>query len=164
MHQFKHSSFVAPALQFIYFFNDFIPGFFTCTCKSKISIRRHNALYSKCILVFNKCPVNKVVNLFFNLAQFTFTRGQKSEYTDDFIFKSIIDPVMCAKLCVEFDNFTCNSFDFCPGDPQGSCRLSRRHISEGSTHLVKGGGCDHFSSMTDSVTKTNDISFSLITQ
>uniref|UniRef100_K1QRX2 Uncharacterized protein n=1 Tax=Magallana gigas TaxID=29159 RepID=K1QRX2_MAGGI len=85
-------------------------------------------------------------------AQFTFTRGQKSEYTDDFIFKSIIDPVMCAKLCVEFDNFTCNSFDFCPGDPQGSCRLSRRHISEGSTHLVKGGGCDHFSSWIQAAT------------
>nr|XP_022315495.1 uncharacterized protein LOC111119542 [Crassostrea virginica] len=78
-------------------------------------------------------------------AQFTFVQGQKSEFTDDFMFQSIIDPVMCAKLCVGFDNFTCNSFDFCPGDAKGSCRLSRRHISEGSSHLVKGGGCDHFS-------------------
>ena len=77
-------------------------------------------------------------------------QGQKSEFTDDFMFQNIIDPVMCAKLCVGFDNFTCNSFDFCPGDAKGSCRLSRRHISEGSSHLVKGGGCDHFSSMNDS--------------
>ncbi|XP_061182284.1 uncharacterized protein LOC133190610 [Saccostrea echinata] len=78
-------------------------------------------------------------------AQFTYTKGQRSKFTDDFMFKNIIDPVMCAKLCVEFDNFTCNSFDFCPGDIQGSCRLSRRHISEGSIHLVNGSGCDHFS-------------------
>ncbi|XP_048758881.2 uncharacterized protein LOC125668617 isoform X1 [Ostrea edulis] len=87
-------------------------------------------------------------------AQFTYTQGQRSEFVDDIMFKNIIDPSMCAKLCVEFGNFTCNSFDLCPGNSQGSCRLSRRHISEGSSHLVQGGGCDHFSRTVNGLSVT----------
>lgn len=79
-------------------------------------------------------------------AQFTYLAGKEIERHDDKIYPmsaahNISD---CARLCVTNSDWVCNSYDFCPLDPKGICRLSKLHIGDG-TAVVINSSCDHFS-------------------
>ena len=54
-------------------------------------------------------------------------------------------PMQCAEMCIGVSNFTCNSFDFCPQDPQRTCRLNQQHISDG-LRTKNRSTCGHYSS------------------
>ncbi|XP_053395706.1 uncharacterized protein LOC123524576 [Mercenaria mercenaria] len=79
-------------------------------------------------------------------AQFTYLAGKEIEKHDDRVISDSNAPNIteCARLCVTNKNFVCNSYDFCPLDPQGICRLSKLHIGDG-TAVVINSTCDHFS-------------------
>ena len=65
------------------------------------------------------------------------------EKQDDSIVYNIYTPFQCAGFCINNQNFTCNSFDFCSDDH--SCRLSRAHIGDGKAVVKSSVTCDHFS-------------------
>lgn len=79
-------------------------------------------------------------------AQFTYLAGKEIELNDDKKFGMSVAPNIseCARRCVTNDDFVCNSYDFCPLDPQGICRLSKLHIGDGKAVVIN-STCDHFS-------------------
>ncbi|WAR22901.1 hypothetical protein MAR_036570 [Mya arenaria] len=79
-------------------------------------------------------------------AQFTLLSNKEIEKQDDQSYGSnVVHNVSeCARSCVNYGGFTCESFDFCPMDPAGVCRLSRSHIGDGGITVVN-STCDHFS-------------------
>lgn len=82
----------------------------------------------------------------FITAQFTLLSGKEIEQHDDQTYGSLTvhNISQCAQMCVESATFTCESFDFCPMDPAGVCRLSQSHVGRGGI-VVKDSTCDHFS-------------------
>ncbi|XP_052216827.1 uncharacterized protein LOC127834810 [Dreissena polymorpha] len=80
------------------------------------------------------------------LAQFTFLSAQEIEKNDEFTFSSnaVHNVTECAQKCVGYSDFVCQSFDFCPLDPDNVCRLSKAHIGDGGV-VVKASACNHFS-------------------
>ncbi|XP_060081859.1 uncharacterized protein LOC132561146 [Ylistrum balloti] len=76
-------------------------------------------------------------------AQFTYTTGREIERHDDLVIPKTVSPMECATFCVNLNNFTCNSFDYCPTDT-ASCRLSRSHIGDGTAVLIQ-SACSHYS-------------------
>ncbi|XP_033739126.1 LOW QUALITY PROTEIN: uncharacterized protein LOC117326485 [Pecten maximus] len=76
-------------------------------------------------------------------AQFTYINGREIEKHDDMVIPKTTSPMECATFCVNLQNFTCNSFDYCPMDT-GSCRLSRSHIGDGTAVLIQ-SACSHYS-------------------
>ena len=52
--------------------------------------------------------------MFYFIAQFTLISQKKVVNKDDYTFPSIEVSSMsdCAKVCVEYSSFTCNSFDY----------------------------------------------------
>ena len=91
-------------------------------------------------------------------AQFTFIAGKEIEKTGDLSYDYTFAPnnSECAKLCVNNQGFTCNSYDFCSLDPSNICQLNRGHIEDGTTHLVN-STCDHFSREYRDVLKMTNI-------
>ncbi|KAL4236845.1 hypothetical protein ACF0H5_005231 [Mactra antiquata] len=80
------------------------------------------------------------------LAQFTFLSGKEIQPQDDKVYQSpdANDVGNCSKLCVTYTGFVCNSFDFCPQDSNGACRLSKQHIGDGDAVVIN-STCNHFS-------------------
>ncbi|XP_069128222.1 uncharacterized protein [Argopecten irradians] len=76
-------------------------------------------------------------------AQFTYITGREIERHDDMVIPETTSPMECAAFCVNLNNFTCNSFDYCPVT-SGTCRLSRSHIGDGAAVLVQ-SACSHYS-------------------
>lgn len=68
---------------------------------------------------------------------------------NDKAFPSSLIPTMsdCATACVLYTNFSCNSFDYCPTDPNNACRLSRNHTSGNRTPGATATQCQHYGSM-----------------
>ena len=86
------------------------------------------------------------LSLFSFIAQFTLISEKKVVNQDDYTFPSIEVSSMsdCAKVCVEYSSFTCNSFDYCEKNPN-PCKISKAHVGDGKTVLMN-STCDHFSS------------------
>ncbi|CAC5396031.1 unnamed protein product [Mytilus coruscus] len=61
----------------------------------------------------------------------------------DMYIGNVLTPMQCADLCINV-NFTCNSFDFCQQDPQRTCRLNQKHVSDGLKTQTS-NVCGHFS-------------------
>ncbi|XP_062619530.1 uncharacterized protein LOC134281083 [Saccostrea cucullata] len=56
--------------------------------------------------------------------------GKMVQYNNDAVIQNIRTPDMCASLCSQNTNFTCNSFEYCP--TSNVCTLSKIHTSDGT--------------------------------
>ncbi|KAL5010086.1 hypothetical protein ScPMuIL_012391 [Solemya velum] len=70
--------------------------------------------------------------------------NQVLEQPADQVIPGLISAAECTQHCIDA-NFTCRSFDFCPTDKHGSCRLYRVTHTQSNVSLVNNKMCDHIS-------------------
>ncbi|KAL8606387.1 hypothetical protein ACOMHN_020541 [Nucella lapillus] len=80
-----------------------------------------------------------------SLAQFTHLPKAVPEKTDDFSFGKTESAGACSLLCVSNSVISCQSFQYCPDERGGTCRISRHPVSDGAPAVVAGNTCDLYS-------------------
>ncbi|KAL5022689.1 hypothetical protein ScPMuIL_001844 [Solemya velum] len=76
--------------------------------------------------------------------QFSKTSGQTALSSANVIYQSIGNANQCAKLCKNYNEFECKSFDYCAYI--GLCYLGRRHILDVPVSSIKSNPmCNHYS-------------------
>ncbi|XP_060077531.1 uncharacterized protein LOC132557063 [Ylistrum balloti] len=76
-------------------------------------------------------------------SQFTLVSRKSIEQVGDQTYGYVGNVKDCARYCIESVDFVCNSYEWCSGDQDNNCRLSRRHIGDGS--VLHESTCDHYS-------------------
>ncbi|OWF45376.1 uncharacterized protein LOC110457136 [Mizuhopecten yessoensis] len=76
-------------------------------------------------------------------SQFTLVAQKSIERHGDQTYGYVANVKDCARYCINNVNFVCNSYEWCSGDTDNNCRLSKRHIGDGS--VLHESTCDHYS-------------------
>ena len=85
------------------------------------------------------------------VSEFTAIEGTSTAIDTEMIFEMVNEPNMCARFCLDLDDFRCESFDFCSLDDQGAsgtCSLFRKHYFDlaGSSEplVLPNTKCTHY--------------------
>ncbi|ESO95605.1 hypothetical protein LOTGIDRAFT_239753 [Lottia gigantea] len=77
-------------------------------------------------------------------AKFTETPGVTVLSASDTIYQNIFTDNQCAKLCVDYSEFDCKSFDYCPNI--NTCFLGKKHVFDvPKSQINKDVRCNHYS-------------------
>ncbi|RUS75900.1 hypothetical protein EGW08_016333 [Elysia chlorotica] len=86
------------------------------------------------------------------LSDFTALETTSVAIDTEMVFEKVEDPDLCARLCVNLNDFRCESFDFCAlddGGGSGTCSLFRKHYFDvaesSSTVILPHTKCTHYS-------------------
>ncbi|XP_076462226.1 uncharacterized protein LOC143294704 isoform X2 [Babylonia areolata] len=79
-----------------------------------------------------------------SLVQFNHLPKAVIETDDDFSWGDVESAAACSDMCVNNAVITCRSFEYCPNERGGTCRISRRHVSDGNVSVVP-STCDLYS-------------------
>ncbi|XP_033737433.1 uncharacterized protein LOC117325374 isoform X2 [Pecten maximus] len=89
-------------------------------------------------------------------SQFTLVARKSIEQKGDQTYGYVASVKDCARYCINNVNFVCNSYEWCSGDNDNNCRLSKRHIGDGS--VLQESTCDHYSrTVTGPVVEEIDV-------
>ncbi|KAK3761715.1 hypothetical protein RRG08_016147 [Elysia crispata] len=87
-----------------------------------------------------------------HLTDFTAMETTSVAIDKEMVFEKVRDPNICARLCLDLNDFRCESFDFCTlddGGGSGTCSLFRKHyfdVAESSqTVVLPHTKCTHYS-------------------
>ncbi|KAK3090768.1 hypothetical protein FSP39_014480 [Pinctada imbricata] len=76
--------------------------------------------------------------------KFAETAGTTVLSSSNVIYQGIYDTNNCARLCVDYNEFSCKSFDFCPDI--GTCFLGKTHLYDAPKSQIKADPmCNHWS-------------------
>ena len=85
------------------------------------------------------------------VSEFTAIEATSTAIGTEMIFEMVNEPNMCARFCLDLDDFRCESFDFCSLDEQGAsgtCSLFRKHYFDlaGSSEplVLPNTKCTHY--------------------
>ncbi|XP_055956297.1 uncharacterized protein LOC126818106 [Patella vulgata] len=77
-------------------------------------------------------------------AKFTETPGTTVLSSSDTIYQNINSDNQCARLCVDYNEFDCKSFDYCPNI--NTCFLGRKHVFDvPKSNIQEDPQCNHYS-------------------
>lgn len=89
-------------------------------------------------------------------SQFTLVAKKSIEQKGDQTYGYVANVNDCARYCIDSVDFVCNSYEWCSGDEDKNCRLSKRHIGDGS--VIHESTCDHYSrTVTGPVVEELDV-------